>query len=175
MHHLAAVAKLNDSRGLTDVGCVSAPEFPRSWARGSINHTVRIFSCPSLFPAVRNETYGRHWRRKCIRHDGGFLYAAYNYLTSKQVLSNLEVRRQIYFLPSVSRNHKFNLHLLPDMLRKLNTCFSYGGGRGGIEVWKNDFSAISWRSHLPQILGGVFCQGKDKGWRGRAARAVIKK
>lgn len=89
----------------------------------------------------------------------------------------MEVRRQIYFLPSVSRNHKFNLHLLPDMLRKLNTCFSYGGGVGGWggEVWRNDFSAISWCSHLPQILGGVFCQGGDKGWRGRAARAVIEK
>lgn len=106
--------------------------FPKAGHAVPLITPVRIFLCPSLFPTVRNETYGRHRRRKCIRHDGGFLYAPYNYLTSKQVLSNLEVRRQIYFLPSVSRNHKFNLHLLPDMLRKLNTCFSYGGeGMGG--------------------------------------------
>lgn len=38
-----------------------------------------------------------------------------------------------------------------------------GGVCGGGGGWKNDFSAICWRSHLDRYSTAIFCQEKIRG------------
>lgn len=64
---------------------------------------------------------------------------------------------------SFSHTHKFNLHFL----RRHVAQIEYSK-----KVWKNDFSAASWHSHLRRYFAVSFCRG-TMGWRGSAAGAVV--
>lgn len=64
---------------------------------------------------------------------------------------------------SFSHTHKFNLHFL----RRHVAQIEYSK-----KVWKNDFSAASWHSHLRGYFAVSFCRG-TMGWRGSAAGAVV--
>lgn len=64
---------------------------------------------------------------------------------------------------SFSHTHKFNLHFL----RRHVAQIEYSK-----KVWKNDFSAASWHSHLRGCFAVSFCRG-TMGWRGSAAGAVV--